>query len=150
MPMPAVLTARSLAEVPGVRDAVAAAMAQAGYSPRDIDAVRLGLEEALVNAIEHGHGGDPAKQARLRYEVTAERVLAEVEDEGAGFDPAQVPDPLVPEALGRDRGRGLLLIRHFMTWVRHNERGNVIVLCKCRSAENTSRTGGPVFPLKGY
>jgi serine/threonine-protein kinase RsbW len=136
--VPALLTARSLAEVPRLRDAVAAAMAEASYSPPDIVAVRLALEKALVNAIKHGHGGDPAKQVRLRYEVTAERVLAEVEDEGPGFDPAQVPDPLARDALGRDSGRGLLLIRHFMSWVRHNERGNVILLCKSRSAVEAS------------
>ncbi|HEY1379785.1 MAG TPA: ATP-binding protein [Gemmataceae bacterium] len=49
-------------------------------------------------------------------------------DEGPGFDPATLPDPLDPANLERASGRGLLLIRTFMTEVRHNDRGNEITL----------------------
>jgi serine/threonine-protein kinase RsbW len=125
---------RHTAEIPSVVNAVAGAMAAAGFSEDDVFAVCLGLSEALLNAVLHGNGGDPAKQARVSYQVTAEQVLAEVEDEGPGFNPDAVPDPRAPENLERLGGRGLLLMRSYLTWVRYNPQGNGVVLCKCRSA----------------
>lgn len=122
-------------EVPALLDLIVAAMDQLAYPKKDQFGVRLALEEALVNAVKHGNGGDPSKEARLRYHVGAEIVLLEVEDDGAGFDPALVPDPLAPENLERPSGRGLFLIRRYMTWMRHNERGNCIAMCKHRTGE---------------
>jgi len=58
--------------------------------------------------------------------------VAQVEDRGAGFDPALVPDPLAPENLLKPGGRGLLLMRHYLTGVCHNERGNCVCLCRHR------------------
>jgi serine/threonine-protein kinase RsbW len=124
---------RGAEDVPAVLDAVVAAMEQFAYPKKDVFAVRLALEEALVNAVKHGNRGDPAKEARLRYYANAELVLLEVEDDGAGFDPAGVPDPLAPENLERPSGRGLFLIRKYMTWMEHNERGNCVTMCKHRT-----------------
>jgi serine/threonine-protein kinase RsbW len=109
-------------------------MEQFAFPKKDLFGVRLAVEEALVNAVKHGNRGDPAKEARLRFHVNPEFALIEVEDEGAGFDPAQVPDPLAPENLERPSGRGLFLIRKYMTWMRHNERGNCVTMCKHRTA----------------
>src|SRR5690242_13032021 len=105
---------RRTAEVPTLLEAVVAAMEPFGYPKKDLFAVRLALEEALVNAVKHGNRGDPAKEARLRYHVGPAFVLLQVEDEGAGFDPARVPDPLEPQNLERQGGRGLFLIRRYM------------------------------------
>jgi serine/threonine-protein kinase RsbW len=113
--------------------AVVAAMQAAGYPEKDQFAVRLALEEALANGIKHGNRLDPARSVSLRYRVTPETVLAEVEDEGPGFDAGHVPDPLAPENLERPSGRGLFLMRFYMTWVRYNERGNRVTLCKYRT-----------------
>jgi serine/threonine-protein kinase RsbW len=109
------------------------ALAAAGYTPEDTFGIRLALEEALVNAIKHGHRGDAAKRVRLRYHVGADCFLAEIADEGAGFDPYLVPDPLDPANWERDGGRGLFLMRHHMTWVRFNDAGNWVTLCKRRT-----------------
>jgi serine/threonine-protein kinase RsbW len=124
---------RRTEEVPGLLDRVIEGMMERDYPRKDQFSVRLALEEALVNAIKHGHGFDPSKQARLRFRVTAEVVLLEVEDEGQGFDPRSVPDPLAPENLERPSGRGLFLIRTYMTWSRYNERGNGVLMGKCRA-----------------
>src|SRR6516225_763376 len=105
-------------------EAVAAALAALGYPPRDCLGVRLALEEAVVNGLRHGNGGDPAKLVRVRYLLGADDVLAEVEDEGPGFDPGGVADPTAAENRERTDGRGLLLMRHYMTWVRFSARGN--------------------------
>ena len=88
----------------------------AGFSDRERFAVRLALEEAVMNAIRHGHHYDRSKHVHLRYHVTQECLLAEVEDEGPGFNPAAVPDPREPENLECESGRGLLLMRNYMTW----------------------------------
>jgi serine/threonine-protein kinase RsbW len=120
------------AAVPQALRHVEAALEVLGYSERDRFAVRLALDEALANALKHGNRGDPAKCVRLCWRVTPECVLAKVEDEGEGFDPAAVPDPRDPENLERSCGRGLLLMRHYMDEVRYHGRGNRVTLGKRR------------------
>jgi serine/threonine-protein kinase RsbW len=115
-----VLSFGSAQQVAAVLDLVASALAAAGYPEEDRFAARLALDEAISNALKHGNGGDPAKRVRLRYHVDAQRVLAEVEDQGAGFDPAQLPDPRAAENLDRPGGRGVLLMRRYTTWLRFN------------------------------
>ena len=121
-------------EVVPFLDDLVAALAGLGYPSRDCTGIRLALEEAVVNGVRHGNRGDPARRVQVRCRLWAEALLAEVEDEGPGFDPGRVPDPTRPENLDRPGGRGLLLIRHYMTWVRFSERGNRVTLCKYRSA----------------
>jgi serine/threonine-protein kinase RsbW len=120
-------------------DHLAAVLSALNYSPRDSLAVRLSLEEAIVNGLSHGNQGDPTKRVRVRYDIGSDDVLAEVEDEGPGFDPDRVADPTLSENLERLRGRGLLLMRHYMTWVRFLGRGNRVVLYKRASAERTGK-----------
>jgi serine/threonine-protein kinase RsbW len=124
---------QSAEELRCVLDTVTATMVGLCYPTQDVFGVRLALEEALVNAIKHGHQGDATKPVRVRYHIAEDHVLAEVEDRGNGFDPHGVPDPLAPENLDRPCGRGLLLMRHYLTWLRYNERGNCVTLCKYRS-----------------
>ena len=116
-----------------VLDIVAEEMAAAGYKEGDRFGLRLALEEALVNAIRHGNRGDPSRRVHVRFDIGPDRVLAEVEDEGEGFDPARVPDPRAPENLEQPGGRGLLLMRHYTTWLRYNRIGNCVTLCRVRS-----------------
>jgi serine/threonine-protein kinase RsbW len=125
---------RSALEIVPLLDTLMADLDAAGYTAREIFAVRLALEEAMVNAIKHGHRGDPSKVAQLRYHLTPPCVLAEVEDQGDGFNPAEVPDPLDPDNLERSCGRGLLLMHSYMTWVRYNPSGNCVSLCLRRPA----------------
>jgi serine/threonine-protein kinase RsbW len=120
------------AEVVPLLDQVVAAMDELGYPSRTCWELRLILEEAIVNGLKHGNGGDLSKQVRVRYQVRPEAVFAEVEDDGPGFDPSAVPDPTAPENLDRSCGRGLLLMRHYATWLRYHGRGNRLSLCKCR------------------
>jgi len=121
-------------ELAPLLEAVAGALAALGYPPRDRLGVRLALEEAVVNGLRHGNRGDPAKLVRVRYLLGADDVLAEVEDEGPGFDPGGVADPTAAENRERTDGRGLLLMRHYMTWVRFSARGNRVTLYKQRPA----------------
>jgi serine/threonine-protein kinase RsbW len=120
------------AEVVPLLERVVAAMAAQGYPGRTCQEMRLALEEAVVNGLRHGNALDPAKRVRVRYRVLPQAVLADVEDEGSGFDPSALPDPTAPENLDRPCGRGLLLMRHFTTWMCYHGRGNRLSLCKYR------------------
>jgi serine/threonine-protein kinase RsbW len=110
-------------------------LADSGFSQGDSFAIRLAMEEAVVNAIKHGHGGDPDKQVRISYQIDAEEFRAEIEDEGPGFCPDSVADPLAWENLDREGGRGLFLMRYYMTEVCYNEMGNRVTLRKRRALE---------------
>jgi serine/threonine-protein kinase RsbW len=104
-----------------------------GYANKDIFAVRLAFNEAVINAFRHGNRSDPGKRIHVRYLVTAAEILLQVEDQGPGFDPNQVPDPLSEPFLDRPCGRGLFLMRSYMTWVSFNREGNRVTLCRQRS-----------------
>jgi serine/threonine-protein kinase RsbW len=104
-----------------------------GYCEKDLFGIRLALEEAFVNAIKHGNRNDTSKKVRIRYQACAAQFLIEVQDEGRGFDSEGVPDPLAPENLERPGGRGVFLMRHYMSWVHYSEAGNAVTLCKVRS-----------------
>ena len=113
-----------------IQAAIIAKVEEFNYSEHDAFAVRLAVEEALINAIKHGNGSDPSKKVRIDYEITAEQVRVRVEDDGPGFDLDNVPDPTSPEFLERPCGRGLMLIRHYMSEVNFNERGNCVEMLK--------------------
>lgn len=102
------------------------------FPPRDVFGMRLALEEALVNAIKHGNGMDPDKSVRVTCEIDATRVCVEIEDDGPGFDVSDVPDPTAEENLERPCGRGIMLMRAFMTRVEYNAKGNRLTLEKIR------------------
>jgi serine/threonine-protein kinase RsbW len=125
---------RSAGAMARLVETVGATLEEYGYSRQDRHAVRLSLEEAVVNGLKHGNGGDPSKEVRVRWAASASSFKAVVEDQGPGFDPDAVPDPLADENLERPCGRGLFLMRAYMTWVRYNRRGNAVSLFKQRSA----------------
>lgn len=106
---------------------------QKGFGEDDLFAIHLALEEAFVNAIQHGNHSDPNKKVRVQYSVTPLRFEITITDEGPGFDPQALPDPRNPENLCKCSGRGVLLIRSFMDQVEYNPRGNQIRMVKFKS-----------------
>lgn len=97
---------------------------KAGFSGRDLFAIKLALEEGVVNAIKHGNRLDPAKRVRVEARVTPRKVEFLIEDEGRGFDRQCVPDPTADENLEKCTGRGILLIESYMSrvWWDHGGR----------------------------
>jgi len=89
---------------------------------------RVGLMEALANAVLYGNGEDPDKRVRLEIALLAHTIEARVTDEGNGFDPEDVPDPTTPENIRRAGGRGLFLMRKLMDEVHFNDVGNSVTL----------------------
>ncbi len=99
-------------------------------SVHEIFSIKLALEEALINAIKHGNQMDRAKKVRVQYRVSPDFFEVRVIDEGGGFDPSDVPDPTAVENLERPCGRGLMLMRHYMTNVVYNHSGNCVAMSK--------------------
>jgi serine/threonine-protein kinase RsbW len=97
---------------------------------QEMFSVRLALEEALVNAIKHGNEMDRSKKVHISYRFFADRFEVRITDEGKGFDPCDVPDPTAIENLERPCGRGLMLMRHYMTEVEYNAVGNSVSMAK--------------------
>ena len=122
-----------LAEARRVQDDIEEALQANGYGEKDIFSIRLALEEALVNAIKHGNQLDPGKTVRGFYDVTPGRFEVRIEDEGPGFNPADLPDPTDPINIERSCGRGVFLIQNYMTSVEYHGRGNVLSMTKERN-----------------
>jgi len=122
----------SLADIRRVVERVYISLKENQFSEQEIFGVGLALEEAIVNAIKHGHQGRPGQSVLVRFQVGPDWVLVIVKDKGNGFDPNTVPDPCAPENLERPTGRGLFLMHAYMTWVRHNARGNCVAMGKRR------------------
>jgi serine/threonine-protein kinase RsbW len=99
----------------------------------DIFSIHLAMEEALVNAIRHGNRLDRRKQVHVSCRLAPDRIRIEIADEGAGFDPAALPDPTCPENLHCPGGRGVMLMKAFMSRVEYNQAGNRVVLEKERA-----------------
>lgn len=122
-----------LSEARLLQNRIEEALQACAYSEHDIFAIKLAVEEALVNAIKHGNQMDPDKRVVVSYQITPERFDVRITDEGPGFNPDDVPDPTDPGNIERPCGRGLLLIRGFMTDVQYHGRGNVVSMSKLRN-----------------
>lgn len=105
---------------------------QNDWSENDIFAMHLAVEEALVNAIKHGNQNDVSKKVNVVYKLSPTQLHIQITDEGAGFDPNDVPDPTDEENLEIPSGRGLMLMHSFMTSVKFNAKGNQVVMEKQR------------------
>lgn len=112
-------------QINAVQDLVVERAEELGFPNGARFALRLAMEEAIVNAFRHGHKNLPADTPiSVEYTIDAERVHVAVEDRGPGFTPSAVPDPTLDENLENPGGRGLVLIRAYMSQVRYNDRGN--------------------------
>ena len=79
--------------------------------------VGVAIRESVINAIKHGNRNDASKHVFVEFHTTAgaaPEIAIRVRDQGAGFDPASLADPLAPENLLKSSGRGIFLIRNFM------------------------------------
>ena len=95
-----------------------------GYDNAALFAVRVAVEEALANAVQHGNGNDPDKTVKLGFAVDPSSVVIDVHDEGQGFNPEAVPDPTRAENVDIPSGRGIMLMRSYMSSVEFHAPGN--------------------------
>jgi len=86
----------------------------AGFGEEDQHRIDLAVHETVINAIAHGNKSDPHKQVRLRFQIHSDRLEIRIRDQGSGFDPRRVADPLADQNVLRVSGRGVFLTRTFM------------------------------------
>ena len=130
------------------------------WSDRDRLQIGMAMDEALVNAMHHGNLEVDSslrlteneegyydlikvrkhespfchRRVRVEAEFSDDHICVQITDDGAGFDPASIPDPTAKENLHNVSGRGLFLIRSFMDQVAHNLVGNQITMTKLRQS----------------
>ena len=101
-----------------------------GYGEQDVFAIRLALEEGMMNAIKHGNKLDRSKTVRIEAKVTPAIVEITVEDQGSGFQRTAVPDPCCEENLLKCSGRGILLMEAYMDKVQYSRGGRRVKMVK--------------------
>jgi serine/threonine-protein kinase RsbW len=107
-------TASSMKVVDAIQMAAEVYAADEGLDPEEAHFLGLALREAMVNSIKHGHDGDFTRRITVSLRVDSRRNLVfTVKDEGGGFNPDDVPDPLAEENLVSGSGRGVFYIRKF-------------------------------------
>lgn len=90
--------------------------------------IMVAVTESVNNAIRHGNKFDKDKYVYLTLQIEDNKLLFEVEDEGAGFDYEQLADPTAPENLENPGGRGIFLMRHLCDEVNFDETGRKVQL----------------------
>ncbi|MCH2126888.1 MAG: ATP-binding protein [Pirellulaceae bacterium] len=108
-----------------------------GWDEQETFGIHLALEEALVNAIKHGNRLDPNKEVEVDVRISNTHFKISIADEGDGFIPEDVPDPTAQENLESPSGRGIMLMRSFMSTVSFNDVGNRVDLSKERNSSES-------------
>ena len=87
---------------------------KAGFDEDEQAQIGMAVRECMVNAVVHGNRYSSKKKIHFEIERSVKDLTVVVGDEGEGFDLNSLPDPLAPENILRQSGRGILLIRSFM------------------------------------
>ncbi|MDH3745027.1 MAG: ATP-binding protein [Acidobacteriota bacterium] len=103
--------------------------------------IGLALREAAANAILHGNDSREDKKVQIELSFRNPELLIRVKDEGEGFDPDSLPDPLLPENLMRKTGRGILLMRAYMNEVDFEFDGGTVAIMRCAFAGEADTPG---------
>jgi len=116
-----------------VQHAILGTMESFDYVEEDLFAVRIAIEEAIANAVLHGHQGDQERLIDIEWTITEKEVSMVVCDSGRGYDESAVPDPTADENLTLPSGRGLAMINAFMSDVSISDGGRRIEMARKRT-----------------
>lgn len=87
---------------------------RAGFDEGERHRIAMAVREITVNAVMHGNAYDRAKKITVEFDVSRADLIVCIRDQGSGFDTTELADPLAPENLLRQSGRGIFLARAFM------------------------------------
>lgn len=105
--------------------------------------IELAVREAVANAIKHGNRQDPEKTVQIDATLESAVLVIQVRDQGEGFDPDELEDPLSPQNLLKPNGRGIFYMKNFMDFIGygvHPEGGTVVTLRKSIAPSTGERT----------
>jgi serine/threonine-protein kinase RsbW len=117
----------------------------AGFEEDDQHRIEMAVHESMINAIWHGNKNDPSKSVWLQFKTFPNRLEIRIRDQGSGFDPKHVPDPLEQDNLLNVSGRGIFLIRTFMDEFRVEHvtgTGTEVTMVKRFHAGTQTKQGG--------
>ncbi len=123
-----------------VQAAIMRAVHDNNYDAESEYAIKLAVEEALINAIKHGNRLSHDKQVKVRASVGPRRTEIVIEDQGEGFDRGNVPDPTAEENICKCHGRGILLIESYMNRVEWTKGGRALKMVR-ENAGGAARAG---------
>jgi serine/threonine-protein kinase RsbW len=106
---------------------------QVGFDADSAHWMSVAIRESVTNAVRHGNKLDPGKRVLVRFDYDEPEFTVIVEDQGEGFNPAAVPDPLAEENLLRASGRGIFFMKNFMDEVTYHfepKRGTRVTMMK--------------------
>jgi serine/threonine-protein kinase RsbW len=92
----------------------------AGLNDSQSDDLAIVTTELVNNAIHHGNKNNPRKKVSILFLVNSKCIEIRIKDEGSGFNPAEIKDPLAPENLMSESGRGIFLIKYLMDTIDFN------------------------------
>ncbi len=92
--------------------------------------ILMTLDESLTNANKHGNKGDAQKKIFIHTQIDSEKMEITIRDEGDGFSPDKLVDPLSSEGIERNCGRGVFLMKGYMDEVKFNDKGNEVNMVK--------------------
>lgn len=93
---------------------------QVGFEGDEAHWMSVAIRESVTNAVRHGNKLNSDKRVIIRFEVDDGEFAVSVKDEGEGFDPGEIPDPLAEENLLRASGRGIFFMKNFMDEVTYD------------------------------
>jgi serine/threonine-protein kinase RsbW len=102
----------------------------AGFSDEDSNRILLTLSEAVNNAITHGNAENPEKQVVIQTILDRNKQILQIsiEDEGEGFNPDEIPDPLKDKNLLNEGGRGIYLIKQYADDIQFSKNGTKVTI----------------------
>jgi serine/threonine-protein kinase RsbW len=115
---------------------------RAGFDEGERHRIAMAVREITVNAVMHGNAYDRGKKVTIEFDLSPDNLIVSIRDEGHGFDTTGVADPLAPENLLRQSGRGIFLARAFMDAVdvQASSSGTSVRLIKHRQAKAPTRS----------
>jgi serine/threonine-protein kinase RsbW len=117
----------------------------AGFDEDEQHRIEMAVHESIINAIWHGNKNDSGKSVWLQFTIFPDRLEIRIRDQGKGFNPNQIPDPLETDNLLNVSGRGIFLIRAFMDEFKvenANGTGTEVTMVKRLSSGVQSKQGG--------
>ncbi|MFQ5822690.1 MAG: ATP-binding protein [bacterium] len=90
------------------------------FNDEEKDSLAIAVTEAVNNAIIHGNNKDIEKKVHIKFAFQESKLIVTVKDQGRGFDPTNLSDPLAPENLLKESGRGIFILSTLMDDVKFN------------------------------
>jgi serine/threonine-protein kinase RsbW len=121
----------SLEEIEAVERMAERAADKMKFNEEEKDSLAIAVTEAVNNAIIHGNGQDKRKRVHIRFSFEETSLQVSIRDQGRGFNPEKISDPLAPENLLKESGRGVFILSTLMDDVKFAfDNGTEIILVK--------------------